>query len=87
MQKLANLSISGDPLCTGGPMWPREGTLLLVGNARDRVVCCQVSAGHVPEWSKLWTLPVRFARFQDGPATVGEEEDSSVCLFTHCCGK
>ena len=27
MQKLANLTISGDPLCTAGPMWPREGTL------------------------------------------------------------
>ena len=27
MQKLANLTISGDPLCTAGPKWPREGTL------------------------------------------------------------
>ena len=27
MQKLADLSITGDPLCPEGPMWPREGTL------------------------------------------------------------
>ena len=27
MQKLALLSISDNPLCTDGPMWPREGTL------------------------------------------------------------
>ena len=27
MRKLANLTISGDPLCTAGPIWPREGTL------------------------------------------------------------
>ena len=27
MQKLANLSISDNPLCADGPMWPREGTL------------------------------------------------------------
>ena len=27
MQKLANLSISDNPSCADGPMWPREGTL------------------------------------------------------------
>ena len=43
MQKLANLSISDNPLCADGPMWPRgrHFVWLLVGHAGDRVVGCQ----------------------------------------------
>ena len=58
MQKSANLSISGNPLCTDGAMWPREGALCGCwwGNARDRVVGSQSYVGHVPGWSRLRTV-------------------------------
>ena len=65
----------------------RHMVWLLVGNARDRVVCRQVYAGYVLGWSRLWTLRFRFACVQDGPASGGQEEDSHVCVINRCCGK
>ena len=53
MQKLANLTISGDPLCTAGPMWPRESHCVVVGG--------QSAVDYVLGWSWLWTLRFRSA--------------------------
>ena len=87
-REMANLTISGDPLCTAGPLWPREGTLCRCWWAVREIEllaarCLQVKFLGGPGCGRcFFDLP----RVQDRPASGGEE-DSHVCLVPRCCGK